>query len=251
MGMFDGMTTDESIKEEKDSLRGGSFEPLASGIYDLTIKYAYASKSAGGATALNVVLVDKDNNEIKDQQWMTSGEAKGCKNYYMVKKDGKETGEKAYLPGFNAINSLCLLTVGKGIAELATEKKTIMLYDWDSQGEKPTEVDMVTELIGKQVTAAVLYQIVDKKAKNTQTGQYEPTGQTRKQNTVDKYFRQRDKMTVAEIRAQAEEAVFVKTWEDKWKDQVDDQSSGVSAASGTTGKPVASGNDTPTESLFK
>ncbi len=249
MSMFDNLKIDDEIQEEKDSL-GGGFGPVDSAVYDLEIKHAYTSISAGGAMAMNLLFTTKDGKEIRAQEWMTSGTAKGCKNFYMIKKDGKETGKKAYLPGFNAINSLCLLTVGKNISDCdATVKKTIKLYNFDAGEQIPTEVDMVMELVGQTVTAGVIREIVDKKAKNDATGKYEPTGETREINTVDKYFRQRDGLTVVEIKAKAESAEFKQQWADKWTGQIKDSST-AKTTGGTTGAPVASGASAPKENLF-
>ena len=39
--------------EEKDVLGGGSFAPLPSGVYDATIKYAYATVPAATCAALS------------------------------------------------------------------------------------------------------------------------------------------------------------------------------------------------------
>ncbi len=82
MGMLDALKTDETIKQETDSV--GGFAAVDSDIYDCKIEKAFISLSTGKAMALNLVLV-AGSSTITQQLWMTSGEAKGCKNYYMVK----------------------------------------------------------------------------------------------------------------------------------------------------------------------
>lgn len=245
MSILANLTTDSSIANEKDSI-GGS-RAIETGIYTLTVQHAYIGKSSGGAISLNLNLKTEDNKELKQQLWMTSGTAKGGKNFYTDKN-----GDKQYLPGFLMANSLCLLTVGKEISELDTEQKVIPLYNADAKAEVPTKVDMLMDLIGKEITAAVFKQTVDKTKKNESTGAYEPTGETREENEIDKFFRASDKKTTAEIRAQAEEATFVHTWEKKYAGQTRDKSKGASSANGTAGAPKAASGTTnkPTTSLF-
>lgn len=246
MSILANLTTDSSIANEKDSIGGGS-RVLESGIYTFTIQHAYIGKSTGGAISLNLNLKTEDNKELKQQLWITSGTAKGGKNYYIDKN-----GDKQYLPGFVMANSLCLLTLGKEISELDTEQKVISVYNTEAKAEVPTKVDMLMDLIGKEITAAVFKQIVDKTKKNESTGAYEPTGETREENELDKFFRASDKKTTAEIRAQAEEATFVHTWEKKYAGQTRDKSKGASGANGTAGAPKTASVSAskPTSSLF-
>ena len=145
MPILKNLTTDSSIKGETDSLgSGGLWE---SGTYPLTIKVAYLSTAASGALALNTVAAAGEK-EIKQQFWMTSGTEKGSKNYY------EKNGEKHYLPGFIAANSLALLTLGKEIGELDVEKKVIKVYDFESKKEVPTEVDAFVDLHGQEIKQA-------------------------------------------------------------------------------------------------
>ena len=81
---------------------------------------------------------------------------------------------------------------------------------------------------------------------------YEPTGETRDENEIDKLFRAKDRMTTAEIRAQAETAGFIDTWDAKHSGTVKMKAKG---ASGTPGAPKAAGAPAaaakkPTTSLF-
>lgn len=246
MSILANLTTDSSIANEKDSIGGGS-RVLESGIYTFTIQHAYIGKSTGGAISLNLNLKTEDNKELKQQLWVTSGTAKGGKNYYIDKN-----GDKQYLPGFVMANSLCLLALGKEISELDTEQKVISVYNTEAKAEVPTKVDMLMDLVGKDITAAVFKQIVDKTKKNESTGAYDPTGETREENELDKFFRASDKKTTAEIRAQAEEATFVHTWEKKYAGQTRDKSKGAGGANGTAGAPKAAsvGASKPTSSLF-
>jgi hypothetical protein len=190
-------------------------------------------------------LKTEAGREIRQTLWMTSGTAKGGKNYY------EKDGEKFYLPGFNHANSLALLTCGKEISELDTETKVVNVYSAEAKSEVPTKVEMLMDLLGKEIIVGVLRQTVDKTKKND-AGVYEPTGETRDENEIDKLFRAKDRMTTAEIRAQAETATFIDTWDAKHSGTVKMKAKG---ASGTPGAPKAAGAPAaaakkPTTSLF-
>lgn len=226
MNMLASLTTDESIANEKDTLGGNG--PLDSGLYGFTVALAYLKKAASEALSLVLHLKTDDNREVRQTLWMTSGKDKGCKNYY------EKDGVKNYLPGFTHANALALLTTGKEISQLDTETKVVNLYSSEAKAEVPTKVEVVMELMGKEIVAGVIKQTVDKTAKDG-AGNYQPTGETRDENEIDKFFRARDRMTTAEIRAGATEATFAKSWEEKWAGKVKDRAKGK--ASGTAGVP--------------
>jgi hypothetical protein len=242
MSLLATLSTDSSVTEEKDSV--GSGGPLDSGLYKSTIALAYVTKSAGGAIGLVLNMKTEANREIRQTLWMTSGTAKGCKNYY------EKDGEKFYLPGFNHANSLALLTCGKEISELETETKVVNVYSAEAKSEVPTKVEMLMDLLGKEIIVGVIRQTVDKTKKN-EAGVYEATGETRDENEIDKLFRAKDRMTTAEIRAQAETAGFIDTWDAKFTGTVKNKAKG---AAGTAGAPKAAGAPAaakkPTTSLF-
>lgn len=248
MSLLANLATDSTIADEKDSIGGSG--PLDSGIYKCTIAMAHINKASSGALGLVLTLKTEDNKEVRQTLWMTSGTAKGCKNYY------EKDGEKHYLPGFLAANALCLLTVGKEISQLDTETKVINLYSPEAKAEVPTKVEVLMDLLGQEIIAGIIKQTVDKTKKNEATGTYEPTGETREENEIDKFFRAKDRMTTAEIRAQAEEATFINSWDQKWTGKVKDRVKG--AAAGLPGVPklggapgaAAAGTKKPTTSLF-
>lgn len=243
MSLLSALASDSSIATETDSLGGN--QALESGLYPCTVTMAHLNKSAGGALGLVLTLKTSENREIRQTLWMTSGNAKGNKNYY------EKDGEKHFLPGFNHANGLCLLAVGKEVSAMDTETKVIKLYSPEAKAEVPTKVDVLTELLGKEIVVGLLKQKVDKTAKND-AGIYVPTGETREENEIDKMFRATDRMTTAEIRAQAAEAAFAFTWETKWSGKTRDKSKGI--GTGTPGMPSMAGMSTsakkPTTSLF-
>lgn len=242
MSLLANLTTDSSIEDEKDVV-GGGYSPFESGLYTGTVALAFLTKSTGGALALNLHL-SINGRELRQQLWMTSGDAKGNKNFYLDKD-----GEKQYLPGFIHANALALLTVGKEISQLDTEKKVVNLYSSATKSEVPTEVEMLVDLLGKEIMVGVIKQLVAKNAKDA-SGEYVPTGESREENEIDKFFRASDRKTTAEIRAQVAEAAFADTWAKKWTGQVRDRMPKGTANAGAS-KPAASASaGKPTTSLF-
>lgn len=244
MSFLKDLTTDESIATEKDSLGGGGV--LDSGAYEATIKLAFGTTAGSGARGMVVHFETKDGRSFRNTFWLTSGTAKGCKNYYMDKNN-----QKQYLPGYLQATALGLLTVGKELADLEFEEKTINLYNNEAKAEIPTKVPMAVELLGKEIVVGLIKQVVDKTAKGDD-GQYHPTGETREENDIDKLFRASDLKTTAEIRAKAENAEFHAAWVAKWAGKVRDRS--TKGGAGTAGAPKAAGGGTstpkPSTSLF-
>ena len=230
MSLLANLTSDESIANEKDSVGGGGV--LESNIYPAKVTLAYVTKSGGGALGLVISAKTTEGRDIKQTLWMTSGTEKGCKNYY------EKDGQKHYLPGYLAANALALLTTGKEISGLETETKVVNVYNSDAKAEVPTKVEMVMDLLGKEILIGLIKQTVNKTKKDEVTGVYQPTGETRDENEIDKFFRASDRKTTAEIRAQVEEAKFADTWLEKWQGKVKDKSS-KTAATGAPGAPRA------------
>lgn len=240
MNPLSNLASDASIANEKDSIGGGGV--LASGQYLATVTLAYVNKSSGGAMGLVLKLKTPEGRDINQTLWMTSGTAKGGKNFY------EKDGVKNYLPGFIAANALALLAAGKEISQLDTETKVVNVYSFEAKAEVPTKVEMVMDLIGKEIIVGLIKQTVDKNIKND-AGVYVASGEIREENEIDKFFRANDKMTTAEIRAAANDPVFYDTWAAKWVGQVRNKAKG---ATGTAGAPKAAGGAVkkPTTSLF-
>ena len=214
--MLDDLTMDQDIQEDKDTI-GGKFDAVESGVYKLKIKSAYAALSAGGAKGLYLELETATGKTINTVFWMTSGTAKGCKNYYIDK-----AGKKQYLPGFNQANALCLLTVGKPISAIVTAEKIVDVYDGAVKARIPTKVDMLVELLEQPITAGIIKQLVNKNIKDD-TGKYVPTAATRVENEIDKLFRTKDNLTVTEIKANMTESSFIHKWHTKWNEVTRDR----------------------------
>lgn len=217
MGLFDTMSTAEDVKESGDSL-GGGFEPVNSAIYDAVIKLAYITFAPSEAMALNLVCLLPNGKTVKQQLWITSGKAKGKKNFYV----GKD-GDKQYLPGYNQANALCLLTVGKPLAQLKETAKVIELYDPKIKGMAPTKVDVLEDLTDQEIIIGILKQITNVNVKDPVTQKYVPTAKTREENEIDKFFRKRDGLTVVEIKAHKTEPGFQLQWAERWTDKIKDK----------------------------
>lgn len=247
MSLLSNLKTEDDIANERDSVGSGGV--LESGLYPAKVTLAYLTKSDGGALGLNLHLKTDTGRDIRSVLYMTSGTAKGGLNYYVDKE-----GQKQYLPGFNLANSLALLTVGKNLADMTTEQKVVNAYSKEAKAEVPTKVDMLTDLLGKDILVGVIKQVVDKSQKND-AGVYVPTGETREENEIDKFFRARDRMTTTEIRAQATEATFVETWTAKWDGHTRNKAKGGAGVAGKPGAPKgaaanAAGTKKPAQSLF-
>lgn len=242
MSLLSALASDDSITQEKDSVGGNS--ALDSGLYTCKVVMAYLNKAASGALGMVLTLKTAENREFRQTLWMTSGTAKGGKNYY------EKDGEKHFLPGYNHANGLCVLAANKEVPKMETETKVVKVYSPEAKAEVPTKVEVFTELLGKEILVGLLKQKVDKTVK-LDSGIYVPTGEFREENEIDKLFRASDRMTTAEIRANATEAGFAETWATKWTGKTKDRSKGVVAGAGNSGMPAAAGGTKkPATSLF-
>lgn len=243
MSLLKNLKTDNTIGGETDSLGGATI--LDSGLYTLTIEKAYLLPSAGGAAGLHLHTVTENGTPFRTTLWITSGTAKGSLPYYVDKN-----GDKKYLPGFLMANSIVQLITGKELADLDTEVKVISAWSADASAEVPTKVEMLMDLLGKEIYAGVIRQKVDKRKKNDATGEYESTGETREENELDKAFHAESHMTVTEIKANAETATFCDQWAKKNAGKIKDKTGGAKATGTAPGKPAATASKPATKSLF-
>lgn len=215
--MFDELKEDSSIEEEKDVLGGAGL--LETNVYPMNIEVAYAEKSKTGSMGFHISFKGQNGESLRQSIYMTGGDAKGNKNYY--EKDGK----KHYLPGFNQANAICLLSIGKPISDLTTEKKTLMIYDYEEKKELPVEKDVLVDLNGAEITLGVQKIITDNSDKGDD-GKYVPNGTSRLANEIGKVFRTKDNLTVPEVKAEAASAEFYKKWLEKNEGKTIDKTKG-------------------------
>lgn len=228
--LFGNLQT-ESLEEVGDRL-GGGFEAVPSALYDATIKVAYAGQSQRGARNVTVIA-DLGGKEFRETIYITN--TKG-ENFYADKQDASK---KMPLPGFTTIDDLCLLVTGMELAEQETEVKMVKVYSYDAKAEVPTEVQVLSALTGKPVKLGILREVVDR-TKVDDSGIYQPTGETRTQNTIDKVFHPETGRTVSEYRHEVLTAEFLPAWQarNEGKDRM--KAKGLKAASGGdtgTGRP--------------
>ena len=247
MSLLNTVNTDQETTEGTDF--AGSTGPRESGLYPYEVIMAWFEKKTSGALFMNLTFKFDDGGEYKEGLCIASGDAKGNKNYYENAK-----GEKHGLPGFNHANSLTRLACGKDVLALDTEEKTIGVYNFDAKADVMTKVEVAMELLGTRGIVGLQKQIVDKQAKND-SGVYANTGETREINKIDKFFRERDQMTTAEIMAGAEAPAFYATWDQKNTGKTRNKATAANdanGASGTPGKtaPAAAGGGKAVKSLF-
>jgi len=235
--LFTGLASDKTIENETDYIAASVLE---SDLYEFTIEHAFMTIAESGAKAINLRLKYGNDQDYRQVLYVTSGTAKGCKNFYTDKN-----GKNRYLPGFNIANALCLLTVKTEIGKQTAEEKVINLWNKELKKETPTPVQMIMALAGQKFIGGVIKQTVDKTAKDAATAKYLPTGETRDENDMDKIFRASDGLTVAEIRAKVTESVYKETWAKANKGVTRNRAKGA-AAPGSPAAAAAAGANTGT-----
>jgi len=246
MSVFGNLTND-GLEETNDRL--GGFNVRDTGAYEATIKVAYAGQSAGGARNVTLV-VNLPDGEYSETIYVTN---KKGENWFLNQND---KSKKVPLPGFTTIDDICLVTTGKPLSEQDSEEKVVKVYDYDEKKELPKSVPVLTELTGKPVILGILKSVVDKNVKNDSTGEYEPTGETRDENVIEKVFHDPSKMTVVEARQGATEPVFFEKWLSKNKGIVRNKAKGADGKGTQSGRPgggapqSGNGGQKKTSSLF-
>lgn len=207
MAKLFGNLTRDGLEDGGD--RVGGFSVQESGIYDAVVKMAFAGASQHGAQFVEVHLDLEGGGQHRERIFVTNRKGE---NFYPDKKD---PNKKHQLPGFTSIDDLCLVTTGFGLADQDTEEKVVNLWDSEAKKETPQNVPALMDMVGKPVTIALLKCIVDKTQKNEATGIYEPTGETREENEIDKFFHKETGRTVTEIRNEVSEPIFKGKWAEK------------------------------------
>lgn len=206
MSMFKKLST-EGLESQKDSLGGGFIRE--SGLYEATVKLAYAHEATSGAMGVTVFYELADGSELRDTQYVTSGRDKGGNNYYV--KDGKQIP----LPGFTIINDLCILTSEKPLSEQDTRERTVSLYDFEAKREVPTSVQCIDAIEGEKVWIGLQKVVDNKTQKNDATGKYEKINEKRELNEINKLFHFDTKVTVVEAMNGAD-STFFDSWDKKY-----------------------------------
>lgn len=247
-----GNLKSEGLEAQEE--RVGGFSLLDTALYAGKVKTAYITKSSGGAMAVNLIL-DINGREYRERPiWITN---KNGENSYDAKdRDGKKTGKKAQLPGFQIINTLCRVSIDRELSELDTEEKIVNIFDFDERKDIPKSVPVIVDLIGGEALFAIERQKLNKQQKNDQTDQYEDIADEREQNEIVAVMHLETRKTISEIEGNRE-ATFGPEWEKKWGGTVRDKRTikdGAGAA--RNGRPAgpaggqSAGGERKTNSLF-
>mgnify|MGYP003603927690 CR=1 FL=1 len=240
MSLLNTLAKQDNVQEDKDFLGGDRV--WETDVYPCTITLAYLGKSSGGATTVTLHYKNEDGSTGRNTQFLTSGTAKGGRNYY--EKDGK----RYYLPGYNNLDAICQMAVGKGADQMESEIKQVKLYDFELRKETPQAVECLTELHGKKIVFAVQKQTVDKTVKDA-AGNYQTTGDTRDENEIVKIFDAESGKTIAEIR-ESKDATHMTEWVERNKGKTLNKVKHEGGATGTAGAPKAAGAAPAKTSLF-
>ena len=175
---------------EQDRLGGGG--TLPTDIYKGTVKAAYLQKSASSEAMSVNFLIDVNGHEIRSRTWTTN--RTGGVTY----KD-KKSGEDVNLPGYNLIASAALMGLGIELHKLEVEERTLKLYDFTAGKEVNQAVNCFVEFHGQEITFGLQEQTVDK-TKDDGTGKYVPTGETRTENEIVKFYANEPRVTGSELK---------------------------------------------------
>jgi hypothetical protein len=235
----------EGVQEQQDRL-GGQYN-LDSGVYDGTLKLAYITDSTRSKSKCLVSVIDIDGFELTTRTWYLNGE--GQPTY-------EKNGKKNMLPGYELVNDMHLVTTGQPITEAEVQDKTIKVWDADAQGEIEKNMPVVTTMLNKPITVAVLKVIENKSVKNESTGKYDPTNEKRTVNEIDKVFHTESRKTVVELMKKVDlpvEQLFITKWGEKNTGNDRDKFKPVggpgAAPSSGTGSPAGGGSGAA-KSLF-
>lgn len=203
MGLFAELDT-KNVERSEDSL-GGGFNLLESDIYKAKIKAAYGGASKGGALSVTLVC------DINGQEY--------SETIYITKKNklpySDTNGKRRFIPGYNIMNSICKITVGKELTSLDAEEKNLLVYDPSENKRKPKEVPVLTDLTGKTICLGILKELRNKAVPDDQ-GHYVDTPETREDNRINAVFDEDTHRTINEIEDN-KEAVFWDKWLEKNK----------------------------------
>lgn len=240
--------------EQEERLGGGGFV-RPSDVYDMEIQLAYLTQADSGAVAVNYILKDA-KGEYRETVYISNKEGENF--YYKKDQNGNLTDEQVLLPGYQQLNSICLLTIDKGFDEVEGEERVIRLYDFNEKKELPKTVEHLPELIGQTIKVAISNILENKNAKNDATGKYEATADTREINQIAIVAHAETGATVTELRKLNEGeditlGAHIEAWSERFKGkQQDKRKIKDGQGAGKSGKPgPSSSGEKKTSSLFK
>jgi hypothetical protein len=243
MALFKKLTTD-GLEQSQDRL--GGFSPFDTGIYTGKIKNAYGITSQQGAQGVTLV-VDFAGKEYKETLYVTN---KKGENFFYNKDDKTK---KVPLPGFTVVDDICLIVTGEPLSAQEDEEKIVKIYDYEQKKEIPTNVPVLTALIGAEISLGIV-RILENKSEKV-GDDYVPTAETREINQIDKVYHPEMKMTVAEARDGKETGEFWENWETRNKGVTRDKRT-LKDGAAAPGRPTRAAGEAPaagaaaTKSIF-
>lgn len=227
MSIFGTGAASTNVEAEKDFQK----RTVDSGAYSGELGMIFLGQAASGA--INVTLhVNLDNGKKLTETVYITNRAGG--NTY--EKDGKHY----YLPGFQLINNLAVMTTGKGLFELEgdVETRSVKLWDKDAKAETLQDVKAIVPMIGKRVLLTVLEEEKEKQKKNDATGNYEGTGEFTLINTIVKCFDPETTQSSVE-KAEGKDASALDAWLKTNKGKVKEAKKSAAPANQTTHSAAA------------
>lgn len=163
-----------------------------------------------GGTRYMIIEYKVGNRNYRERQMIVS--SKGT-NYYVTK-----AGNKAFLAGYNIINAVCLLAVGKTLADLDSSFKMKKMKLWDNSVKKDVMQKALTctKLNGKSVWIGFRTIVVDKPKvkkgkKQYANGKPVPSGEYQQYDSIFKYFNKKH-LTISEITTGSKKPLFAKNY---------------------------------------
>jgi len=248
--IFDKLTSD-GLEETEDRLRGGR-PVLETNIYPAVIQMAYAGKSESGATSITILfnLPGAPFPNYEERFWVTN---KKGENFFRNKQD---TTKKIPLPGFTVVDDICIVTTDAPLSDQETETKVLKLWNPKNQQEEPTQVPVLVDLIGKELSVAIFKQLENKRALSG--SEWVDTAETQEVNFIDKVFHEPTGLTVVEARRGLTEGEFKEVWQERNQGEVKDRRSIKGAPDAAGMKAALDGASakkgsapSPKKSLFK
>ena len=201
------------IETSEDSVGGGGGYVKESGVYKVGINHAFFEKSKGGALGLNISMRHSDENktEFNNTIYVTSGDAKQNKNYYLTKQ-----GKKRYLPGYTLADNIVQIISGSklDLEGAPTSAKSVEVYDGAAGGKVNKEVQVIDCLTKQVIQVGIVKELANKWKDGA------PTSDSMERNVISSVFDKSGK-TLQEIEA-GKEASFIDKWKSKYEGVTDD-----------------------------
>lgn len=206
MNILDGLEAPTNVKPAGDYIKKST---LASALYNMVCDVCYLDVSKGGAKFASLKFVGPGGVKFDITEYITGGTAKKCLTTFVDKR----TGETRFLPGFEVVNNICMLTVGKQISQMNLEEKVLDVYDFDKRENVKMKKMVMMELKNQPIILGINETTVWKQVKN-QAGVYVNTDETKVENSIDKVFRAADGFSRTEA-----DAGVGSDYISKWKEQ--------------------------------